>query len=115
MRRLRRIGLVLLVLAAIGVAWEPSRVAIQTAVMLPNLLDAGPKPLNLFSGQPERSSLPYRATEPGADPDLAELWLPSWASGDRPAGAMLLVFGVNNLGRNHPANERVADLSLIHI
>ncbi|MGH2379767.1 MAG: dienelactone hydrolase family protein [Candidatus Limnocylindria bacterium] len=109
MRRLRRIGLVLLVLAAILVAWEPSRVAMQTAVMLPNLLDAGPKPLNVFSETPQRTSLPYRSAEPGADPDLAELWLPSWASADRPAGAMLLVFGVNNLGRNHPAIERVAD------
>ena len=109
MRRLRRIGLVLLGLVALLVAWEPSRVAIQTAVMLPNLLDAGPKPLNIFSEAPQRTSLPYRGAEPGADADLAELWLPSWASADRPAGAMLLVFGVNNLGRNHPAIERVAD------
>jgi len=109
MRRLRRIGLVLLVLAVVLVAWEPSRVAIQTAVLLPNLLDAGPKPLNLFSEAPQRASLPYRGAEPGVDPDLAELWLPAWASAERPAGAMLLVFGVNNLGRNHPAIERVAD------
>ena len=109
MRRLRRIGMVLLILAVVLVAWEPSRVAIQTAVLLPNLLDAGPKPLNLFSEAPQRTSLPYRAAAPGADPDLAELWLPSWASADRPAGAMLLVVGVNNLGRNHPSIERVAD------
>ena len=109
MRRLRRIGLVLLLLAVGLVAWEPSRVAMQTAVLLPNLLGAGPQPLNLFSDAPQRTSLPYRAAEPGADPDLAELWLPAWASTERPAGAMLLVFGVNNLGRNHPAIERVAD------
>ncbi|MDQ3691156.1 MAG: acetylxylan esterase [Chloroflexota bacterium] len=109
MRRLRRIGLVLLILVAVVVAWEPSRVAIQTAVLLPNLLDAGPKPLTLFSDAPQRTSLPYRASEPGEDADLAELWLPSWASADRPAGAMLLVFGVNNLGRNHPVIERVAE------
>ena len=109
MRRLRRIGLVLLVLVLVAVAWQPSRVAIQTAVMLPNLLGAGPQPLNLFSEAPQRLSVPYRTAEPGAEPDLAELWLPSWASADRPAGAMLLVFGVNNLGRNHPAIERVAD------
>src|SRR5687768_18455531 len=102
MRWLRRIGLVLLVLAILLVAWEPSRVAMQTAVMLPNLLDAGPKPLNLFSEDPVRSSLPYRVPD-GGEPDLAELWLPAWASAERPAGAMLLVFGVNNLGRNHPA------------
>ena len=109
MRWLRRIGLVVLVVLVALVAWEPTRVAMQTAVMLPNLLDAGPKPLNLFSEAPIRTSVPYRAGEPGADPDLAELWLPAWASADRPAGAMLLVFGVNNLGRNHPAIVRVAD------
>jgi acetyl esterase/lipase len=107
-RRLRLISLLLLLVATIAVAWEPSRVTLQTAVMLPNLLDAGPKPLNLFSEAPRRTSLPYRETDSG-DPDLAELWLPAWASSDDPAGAMLLVFGVNNLGRNHPAIERVAD------
>ncbi|HJP88658.1 MAG TPA: hypothetical protein VJ850_06470 [Candidatus Limnocylindrales bacterium] len=109
MRSLRRLGLVLLVVVVALVAWEPTRVAMQAAVMLPNLLDAGPKPLNVFSEAPIRTSLPYR-TERGADePDLAELWLPAWASAERPAGAMLLVFGVNNLGRNHPAIVRVAD------
>lgn len=109
MRRARRIGIGVLVVVLLAVAWEPTRVGIQTAVLLPNLLDAGPKPLNLFSETPVRSSVPYRATEPGGEPDLAELWLPAWASAERPAGAMLLVFGVNNLGRNHPAIERVAD------
>jgi len=109
MRWLRRIGLVLLVLVVVLVAFEPTRVAIQTAAMLPSLLDAGPKPLAIFSETPQRTSLPYRAAEEGQDPDLAEVWLPSWASAERQAGAMLLVFGVNNLGRNHPAIERVAD------
>jgi acetyl esterase/lipase len=109
MRRLRRTGLVLLILAVIVIAWEPTRVGLQTAAMLPNLLDAGPKPLDLFSAEPQRSSLPYRTASGADDPDLAELWLPSWASAERPAGAMLLVFGVNNLGRNHPAIARVAD------
>lgn len=109
MGRRGRIGLALLLVAALLVAWEPSRVTIQTAAMLPSLLDAGPKPLEWFSEAPRRESLPYRTPDPGEDPDLAELWLPSWASVERPAGAMLLVFGVNNLGRNHPAIERVAD------
>ena len=77
MRWLRRIGLVLLVLAVLGVAWEPTRVAIQTAVMLPNLLDAGPKPLNLFSETPRRTAVPYRTTAPEDEPELAELWLPA--------------------------------------
>ena len=109
MRTLRRIGIAIILLATLALAWEPTRVGIQTAVLLPNLLDAGPKPLNLFSEAPRRSSVPYRTPVDGADPDLAELWLPAGASADRPAGAMLLVFGVNNLGRNHPSIERVAD------
>jgi dienelactone hydrolase len=108
MRWLRRIGLALLVAAVVLAAWEPTRVAMQTAVMLPNMLGAGPQPLTLFSPTPVRSSLPYRATV-GAEADLAELWLPEWASAERPAGGILLVFGVNNLGRNHPAIVRVAD------
>jgi acetyl esterase/lipase len=109
MRRLRRSSLALLALAVVLVAWEPSRVGLQTAILLPNLLDAGPKPLNLFSEAPQRTSVPYRVAEPGSQPDLAELWLPAWASAESPAGAVLLVFGVNNLGRNHPVIERVAD------
>jgi dienelactone hydrolase len=109
MRWLRRIGLVLLVVIVALIAWEPSRVAMQTAVMLPNLLDAGPKPLNLFSEAPVRSAVPYRTIGPDDEPELAELWLPAWASAERQAGAMLLVLGVNNVGRNHPAVERVAD------
>ena len=108
MRWLRRIGLVLLLLVVAMVAWEPTRVAMQTAVMLPNMLGAGPQPLTLFSPTPLRSSVPYRAAD-GAGADLAELWLPEWASAERPAGAMLLVLGVNSVGRNHPAVVRVAD------
>jgi acetyl esterase/lipase len=108
-RRLARIGLVVVIVAALLLVWEPSRVALQTAVLLPNLLDAGPKPLSVFSQTPQRSAIGYRPTEPGRDPDLAELWLPAWASAERRAGAMLLVFGVNNVGRNHPAIVRVAD------
>ena len=98
-----------LALLVVLLAWEPTRVALQTAVMLPNLLGAGPKPLDVFSEAPVRTAVPYRTPEVGAEPELAELWLPAWASAERPAGAMLLVFGVNNLGRNHPAIERVAD------
>ncbi len=107
MCRLRRIGLLLAVLIAVLVAWEPSRVAMQTAIMLPNLLGAPIRPLDLFSAQPVRSAVPYSSTE--GQPELAELWLPAWASSERRAGAMLLVFGVNNVGRNHPAIVRVAE------
>ena len=109
MGRLRRIGLVLLVLAVAVVAWEPTRVGLQTAVLLPNLLDAGPKPLSLFSEAPRRTAVEYRPGPEGGGPELAELWLPAWATADRKAGAMLLVLGVNNVGRNHPVVERVAD------
>ncbi len=109
MRWLRRIGLVLLVAAIVVVAWEPTRVGLQTAVMLPNLLDAGPQPLTLFSDAPRRTAVPYRDAAGGEDRELAELWLPAWAASDRRAGAMLLVLGVNNVGRNHPVVERVAD------
>lgn len=108
MRWVRRIGLTVLATLLLLTAWEPTRVALQTAVMLPSLLGSGPQVLPLVSKPPVRMTLPYRAV-PGAEPDLAELWLPDWASVERPAGAILMVFGVNNLGRNHPAIERVAD------
>jgi acetyl esterase/lipase len=108
MRWLRRIGLMVLALLILLVAWEPTRVALQTAVMLPSMLGSGPQVLPLVTKPPVRLSLPYR-TVPGGEPDLAELWLPDWASAERPAGAILMVFGVNNLGRNHPAIERVAE------
>ena len=109
MRWLRRIGLGALVVLVVLTAWEPTRVTLQTALALPNMLGAGPQPLTLITPAPMRSSLPYRLPAGAAEADLAELWLPAWASEERRAGAMLLVFGVNNLGRNHPAIERVAD------
>jgi dienelactone hydrolase len=109
MRWLRRIGLWALVMLVALTAWEPTRVALQTAVALPNMLGSGPQLLTLVTPAPLRSSLPYRLPAGAGQPDLAELWLPAWASEERRAGAMLLVFGVNNLGRNHPAIERVAD------
>ena len=107
MRWLRRIGIGLLVVLVLLLAWEPSRVAMQTLVLVPSLLGAGPQPLQLFSEAPVRSSVPYRHGE--AAGDLAELWLPAGASADERVGAILLVFGVNNVGRNHPAVVRLAD------
>jgi dienelactone hydrolase len=108
MRWLRRIGLLLLVVVLVATAWKPSRVALQTALALPNMLGSGPPILTWITPEPQRMAIPYRAGGAGSS-DLAELWLPAWASADQPAGAMLLVFGVNNLGRNHPAIVRVAD------
>jgi acetyl esterase/lipase len=107
MRWRRRLGIGLLVALLLAVAWEPTRVAFQAAALLPTLMDAGPRPLAWFSEEPQRRTVPYREVD--GSPDLAELWLPAWASADRRAGGMLLVFGVNNLGRNHPVIERVAE------
>ena len=109
MRWLRRLGLEALVVLLVMTAWEPTRVAMQTVLMMPNMLGSGPQVLSVLTPEPRRTSVPYRSVGGGAVPDLAELWMPAWASAERPAGAMLLVFGVNNLGRNHPAIERVAD------
>ena len=109
MRWLRRIGAGFLVTLLLLTAWEPTRVALQTALMLPNMLGSGPQVLGLLTPTPQRMSVPYRPGAADAEDDLAELWMPAWASAERPAGAMLLVFGVNNLGRNHPAIVRVAD------
>lgn len=104
--RARRLLAVVLVLILAVIAIEPARVTVQTVVLLPNLLDLGVKPLTLVTPAPSRVSLPYRESARG---DQADLWLPAGASIERRVGAMLLIFGVNNLGRRHPAVERVAD------
>jgi acetyl esterase/lipase len=109
MGRLQRIGLVIVVIIGALVACEPTRVGMQTAVMLPNLLGSSVRPLDWFSDAPQRSSIPYRGAVDGAEGDLAELWLPAWASAERRAGGILLVLGVNNVGRNHPVVARVAE------
>lgn len=107
MRRVGRIGLVILAVLAVMVACEPTRVGLQTAIMLPNMLGSGPQVLTVFSDAPQRTPIVYRTVD-GVD-ELAELWLPSWATSERRAGAILLVLGVNNVGRNHPVVERVAE------
>ncbi len=109
MRWLRRLGLIGLALLVVAIAWEPTRVGLQTAVMLPSLLGSGTAPLAWFSEPPRRTAVEYRPGVDGGEPELAELWLPAWASEDQRAGAVLLVLGVNNVGRNHPVVERVAD------
>lgn len=91
-----------------AVAWKPSRVALQTLLLIPSLVDAGPQPLELFAPAPRRESLPYRS-DPAAQTDLADLWLPAGASAQHPVGGMVLVLGVNNVGRDYPAVVRFAD------
>ena len=107
-------GILLLLAAAIvvTVALEPARVAVQTLVLLPNLLDREPRPLDWFSREPTRITVPYRdhgGEAAAAAGDLADLWIPHGAGAQQRVGGMLLVFGVNNLGRTHPAIERVTE------
>jgi acetyl esterase/lipase len=110
-RRLRRLGLAVLALVVIigaGLAWKPSRVTLQTLLLVPSLVDAGPQPLQLLDPPPRRESVRYRSDTTSAA-DLADLWLPSGASREHPVGGMVLVLGVNNVGRNYPAVVRFAD------
>jgi hypothetical protein len=108
---LRRLGLTLIALLLMigaAIAWKPSRVTLQTLVLVPSLVGAGPQPLELFAAAPHRETLPYRS-DPAAASDLADLWLPSGASAQHPVGGMVLVLGVNNVGRSYPAVIRFAD------
>jgi dienelactone hydrolase len=103
--RVLRLLVLLLAAVVIVVAVKPVRVAAQTVVLLPSLMDADVRPLEWLTGEPTVLSVPYRGERPR---DLADLWLPSNATAQRPVGAVLLVFGVNNVGRDHPAIRRVA-------
>lgn len=104
--RLIRIGL--LVVALVVLAWQPARVAVQTAFLVPSILDAGPRPLDWLTAPPRRETVTWR-TGPDGEPDQADLWLPPTAAASRPHGAILLVLGVNNVGRGYPAVVRLAD------
>ena len=108
---MRRLGVALLTLAVLiglAIAWKPSRVTLQTLLLVPSLVDAGPQPLEAFAPVPHRESLLYRS-DPSAAADLADLWLPAGASAQHRVGGMVLVLGVNNVGRNYPAVVRFAD------
>lgn len=109
MRRWLRLGgLGLLVGAVLVLAWKPARVAVQTAFLVPSILDAGPRPLEWLTAAPRRETMTWRVAPDGA-PDVADLWLPPSADADDPHGAILLVLGVNNVGREYPAVTRLAD------
>jgi len=47
------------VLIGAAVAWKPSRVTLQTLVVVPSLVGAQPQPLQLFGAAPRRESLAY--------------------------------------------------------
>jgi acetyl esterase/lipase len=107
-RRLHLIAIGLLVVGVVLLAWKPARVAVQTTFLVPSILDAGPRPLDWLTAAPRRETIEWRAG-PDGTPDLADLWLPPSASADRPHGAILLVLGVNNVGREYPAVTRFAE------
>jgi hypothetical protein len=106
--RWRRIGLGLLVLIVLLVAWKPSRMAMQTVVLVPSLVGAGPQPLQWLAPAPSRQQLTYRIGPSGQE-ELADLWLPRDASARNRVGAIVFVMGVNSVGRRYPAVERFAD------
>jgi acetyl esterase/lipase len=103
--RVLRLLIVLLAVVVIVAVVRPVRVAAQTALLLPSLMDADVRPLEWLTGEPTLESLPYRGEH---SRDQADLWLPSSATAEQPVGGVLLVFGVNNVGRDHPAVRRVA-------
>ena len=107
-RRLHLLLICLLVAALCVLAWRPARVAVQTAFLVPSILDAGPRPLDWLTAAPRRETLPWRVAPDGVA-DRADLWLPPSADAERPHGAILLVLGVNNVGRDYPAVVRFAD------
>ena len=108
MRHLLLTLLALTVLIGAALLWKPSRVTLQTLILVPSLVDAGPQPLLMLARAPHRETLPYRS-DPAAASDLADLWLPADASTQHRVGGMVLVLGVNNVGRHYPAVVRFAD------
>lgn len=103
--RRRRIALVLAVVILALVAFKPTRVGLQAVILLPSLFDAPVRPLELVSGQPTLTTVPYRPDRPG---DLADLWLPSGAGPSNRFGGVVLIFGVNSVGRGHAAVVRMS-------
>jgi acetyl esterase/lipase len=102
-RRVLLLFLALLVGAVVLLA--PVRIAAQTMILVPSLMDASVKPLEWVSSAPVRRSVPYRDA---GSLDRADVWMPAGAGPRSRVGAVLLVFGVNNVGRGHPAVQRVA-------
>ena len=64
-QRWRFIGTGLLVAATVVLAWQPARVAVQTAFLVPSILDAGPRPLDWLTAPPHRQTLAWRTDATG--------------------------------------------------
>jgi hypothetical protein len=101
----RRIALLLVLGLVALVAFKPTRVGLQALILVPSLFDAPVRPLELVSTEPTLLTVPYRPDRPT---DLSDLWLPSGAGPSGRVGGVVLVFGVNNPGRGHPAVVRVS-------
>ncbi|HEV7200308.1 MAG TPA: hypothetical protein VGO32_05840 [Candidatus Limnocylindria bacterium] len=107
-RRRRRWPWLLAALAVVLIALialPPARITLQTAALIPSLLDLGPQPLAL-APEPAHQMTTYEAPDGARLP--ADLWLPATASADHPVGAVIFVSGINSQGRSHPALIRVA-------
>ena len=104
MRRLLLAVLLLVVLVTAAIATiRPVRLAAQTVALVPELMDAGPRPLALVP-EPRRVSVTY-----GTDrQDRLDLYLPQDASASAPRPAVVLVLGVHRVPLSHPAVVRVA-------
>lgn len=85
------------------VAIRPVRHAAQTLALVPDLMDAGPRPLALVPA-PRRESVTYGT----ARVDRLDVYLPHDASAANPKPAVVFVLGVHRVPLDHPAVVRVA-------
>jgi dienelactone hydrolase len=96
----------LAVVLVLLVALPPARITLQTAALIPSLLQLGPQPLAL-APEPSHEVTTYEAPDGTVLP--ADLWLPASASAEHPVGAVIFVSGINSQGRSHPTLIRIAD------
>jgi dienelactone hydrolase len=96
----------LAVVLVLLLAVPPARITLQTAALIPSLLQLGPQPLAL-APEPRHEVTTYDSPDGTALP--ADLWLPASASAENPVGAVIFVSGINSQGRSHPTLIRIAD------
>jgi hypothetical protein len=103
-RRLIVAGVVVALLVTLALLTVPPfRHAVQTAALLPEILDFGVRPLSALTPEPRRIRTTYG--DPG---DRMDIYLPADAGGDAPTPALLLVLGVHPLPLDHPVVIRVS-------